>query len=174
MIPRTKWPMSQHLLIMAARLWGAIPSERLKTALVGPFGQRFLVGVWAVVFDEVGRVLIFRHTHDRAHPWGLPSGRLEARETPEQAVAREFHEEVGGSLRPTRLVRAHCEPDLPILRLAYLCDLEVPPVSPSVEVDRWGFFEFDNLPTSVRQAQRSTISMASNTSQPVLCRDAHI
>src|SRR4051794_5076216 len=59
------------------QMWGALPGESAKTWLLARLGPRFLVSVWAVIFDAEGRVLLFRHTHDRAHPWGLPSGRLE-------------------------------------------------------------------------------------------------
>lgn len=154
------------LLRAAARLWGALPNEQVKTELWARFGARFLVSVWAVVLDEAGRVLLFHHTHDRAHPWGVPSGRLERHETPEQAICREFAEEVGGRLRPRRLLGAFSEPDLCALRLAYQCDLEMPPSRPSIEIAEWQFFPSDALPPTVRPLQRSAIAAATGGAAP--------
>jgi len=143
-----------------ARLWGACPGEGLKLRLLAWLGPRFVVSVWAVVVADDGRVLLFRHTHDRAHPWGLPSGRLGARESPEAALRREFAEEVGGALCPERLVAALCEPGRPALRLVYRCVLAAPPRAPSVEVDRWAFFAPAALPPGVRALQRQAIAAA--------------
>jgi ADP-ribose pyrophosphatase YjhB (NUDIX family) len=143
-----------------ARWWGTLPNERLKTALVARLGPRFIVSTWAVIVDERGRVLLFHHTHDRRHPWGLPSGRLESDETPETAMAREFREEVSGALHVRRLVAALREPQLPALRLVYACDIAIPPARPSVEVDAWAYFSLSDLPFGVRPLQREAISLA--------------
>jgi len=123
-------------------------------------GPRFVVSVWAVIFDEGGQVLLFQHTHDRRHPWGLPSGRLESGETPEAAICREFREEVGGEIRVRQLVAALHEPHLPALRLAYACQVVSPPTAPSVEVDAWAYFAPAGLPTCVRAIQREAIARA--------------
>ena len=152
--------MRRRGLRALARLWGACPAERLKLWLLARLGPRFLVSVWAVVVAADGRVLLFRHTHDRVHPWGLPSGRLGAHESPEAALRREFTEEVGGELRPLALVAALCEPNLPALRLVYRCALVVPPCAPSVEVDGWAYFAPTALPASVRPLQRVAITQA--------------
>ncbi len=148
------------MLRLPARLWGILPNESLKTAVLAPFGPRFIVSVWAVVIDADDRVLLFRHTHDRAHPWGLPSGRLEGDETPEEALCREFQEEVAGQIVVRRLVAALREPKLPALRLAYACDVEVPPMATSIEVDGWAHFPLDDLPASLRGLQRHAITLA--------------
>jgi ADP-ribose pyrophosphatase YjhB (NUDIX family) len=134
------------------------------------------VSVWAVAIDVNDRVLLFRHTHDRAHPWGLPSGRVEGSETPEEALGREFHEEVGGRLSVRYLVAALREPELPALRLVYSCEIESPPMVTSVEVDRWAYFAVDGLPTTTRDLQRVAIALArgrADTSQPVITTRTH-
>jgi 8-oxo-dGTP diphosphatase len=43
------------------------------------------------IFDESGRILLVRERE----LWSYPGGRLEPGETPEQAAAREAHEEAG-------------------------------------------------------------------------------
>lgn len=149
--------MKRRLLTVAARLWGMPPGERAKMELVARLGPRFVVSVWAVIPDEVGRVLLFRHTHDAAHPWGLPSGRLEARERPEDPLRREFREEVRGAIRPLRLVAALPDQRPPALRLVHSCGLDAPPCTPSYEVDAWRFFALDDLPLNLRPKQRLAI-----------------
>ena len=113
-----------------------------------------------MVFDERGRVLLFHHTHDRRHPWGLPSGRLEAGEAPEAAIVREFREEVGGEISVGQLVAAPREPELPVLRLVYTCQIVSPPTAPSVEVDAWAYFCLVDLPACIRAIQREAITRA--------------
>jgi 8-oxo-dGTP pyrophosphatase MutT (NUDIX family) len=139
-------------------------------------GSRFIVSVWAVAIGVNDSVLLFRHTHDRAHPCGLPSGRVEGSETPEEALCREFHEEVGGMVSVRHLVAALREPELPALRLVYACDIESPPVVTSVEVDGWSYFAVDGFPPTIRHLQRVAIALARrqvDTSQWVIGTRTH-
>lgn len=59
--------------------------------------QREIHVVAGVILDNQGRVLIARRA-DKAHQgglWEFPGGKLEAGETPQQALARELFEELG-------------------------------------------------------------------------------
>ena len=50
----------------------------------------------AVIHDPAGRLLLIRRGHDPHRGlWSLPGGRIEAGESPEQAVVREVREETG-------------------------------------------------------------------------------
>lgn len=59
----------------------------------------------AIVYDEAGRLLLIRRGQPpHAGSWSLPGGRIEAGETPRQAVVREAAEETGLIVVPDRLV----------------------------------------------------------------------
>ena len=59
----------------------------------------------AVIKDAAGRLLLIRRGHEPgAGLWSLPGGRIEPRETDEQAVVREILEETGLRVACGRLV----------------------------------------------------------------------
>ncbi len=131
----------------------------MKTRVLALLGTQFVVSVWAICLDADGRVLLFYHTHDRAHPWGLPSGRVEGRESPEEAVTRELREEVGVVAEAGPLLAAFNDGGLAI-RLAFLCTLRSHEFRPSVEVSGWKYVAAPELPESVRPLQRRAIAAA--------------
>jgi 8-oxo-dGTP diphosphatase len=71
-----------------------------------PLGDRPLVLVAAVALIDVdGRVLIAQRPAGKsmAGLWEFPGGKLDAGETPEQALVRELHEELGIETRESCL-----------------------------------------------------------------------
>jgi 8-oxo-dGTP pyrophosphatase MutT (NUDIX family) len=72
-------------------------------------------GAGAVVVNPAGAVLlIYRHRFiPDTFGWELPSGRIDPGETPEQAAAREVHEETGWTIHGTRhLCSIHTSPGI--------------------------------------------------------------
>lgn len=143
-----------------ATLWGLFPFARVKGRLLWALGPRFLVGVMAVVFDGDGRIMMFRHTHDRRRPWGLPSGRVEGRESLDAALRRELLEESGFEVRVGPIVGAYRELEMPMVRVAYLCEIAGGSFRPSAEVDECRFLALGELPANLRATQRAAIGDA--------------
>jgi 8-oxo-dGTP diphosphatase len=56
-----------------------------------------MLEVVAAILERDGRILICRRTARQSHPlkWEFPGGKVEAGESPEQALARELEEELG-------------------------------------------------------------------------------
>jgi 8-oxo-dGTP diphosphatase len=56
-----------------------------------------MVRVVVGIIERRGRLLICRRKPEQVHPlkWEFPGGKVEAGETPEQALARELEEELG-------------------------------------------------------------------------------
>jgi 8-oxo-dGTP diphosphatase len=61
--------------------------------------------VAAAMIDETGRVLVQQRPPGKpmAGLWEFPGGKIDAGETPEQALARELHEELGIGVAPADL-----------------------------------------------------------------------
>jgi ADP-ribose pyrophosphatase YjhB (NUDIX family) len=60
-----------------------------------------------IIENDVGAVLLVRHTYVEPGTWMLPGGRLKGREQPSAAAAREMFEEVG--FRPEVIALAEFE-----------------------------------------------------------------
>ena len=56
-----------------------------------------MLQVVAAILEREGRILICRRTARQSHPlkWEFPGGKVESGETPEAALTRELHEELG-------------------------------------------------------------------------------
>lgn len=77
-----------------------------------------------VVMDEQGHVLLIRENYGKRR-YGLPGGRVDAGETPEEAVVREVREETGLEVAPSWLIGTIQNRDWnePMLILVYRCEV---------------------------------------------------
>lgn len=135
--------MKQRLFEM----WGRLPLPyklRYWLARLGVAG--FPVGVAAVIPDDEGRILMFRHTYRGRYPWGLPSGWLEAGEQPDRAVAREILEEAGLEVEGVRILHVHSAPDVRRIDMVFTGRLVGGTFRPSPEVTEMRWFARDELP----------------------------
>lgn len=126
------------------RLWRLLPMWL--HVLVTRFTQpKFNAGVSSLIFDEQGRVLLFKHTY-RKYEWGIPGGALEYREQPNDAVVREFHEETGMQIEVVRLLRVASAREFPHLGITYLCKITGGEFKPSHEISEMKYFDVNDLP----------------------------
>ena len=126
------------------RIWGIFPLwvQTLAARILRP---RFRMAVAALVFNEQGQVLLFKHTY-RKLAWGIPAGGLEYREQPIDAVIREFYEETGMTIEVERLLLAASARYFHHVSLVYLCKIVAGAFKESYEISEIRYFDVDNLP----------------------------
>jgi ADP-ribose pyrophosphatase YjhB (NUDIX family) len=126
------------------RMWRLLPMwvHVFATRLTQP---KFNAGVSALVFDEQGRVLLFKHTY-RKFEWGIPGGGLEYREQPADAMLREFFEETGMRIEIEKLLKVVSAREFPHLGIVYLCKIKSGEFKPSHEISEMRYFDVNDLP----------------------------
>ena len=99
-----------------------------------------------MVFDEQGRILLFKHTY-RKFEWGIPAGGLEYGEQPENAVVREFFEESGIQIKVEKLLLAESsKEDQRNISLIFLCTIVNGTFRESFEISEMKYFNVNDLP----------------------------
>ena len=106
---------------------------------------KFRAAVAAMIFDEQGRILLFKHTY-RKFEWGIPAGGLEYGEQPEQAIVREFFEETGMQIKVEKLLLAESSKEDHNISLIYLCKITSGTFKESNEISEMKYFDANNLP----------------------------
>ncbi|MDO5661128.1 MAG: NUDIX hydrolase [Brachybacterium sp.] len=90
------------------RLVSAVPPV-LRRAVVGRVvlwtQPRFLIGVCSVLTAPDGRILLLEHRFWNGGKWGVPSGHMGHRESPQRTATRELLEETGLRPRDLRIAR---------------------------------------------------------------------
>src|SRR6266550_3934655 len=133
-------------------LWRYVPgSVRRRMVRVGQ--RRFTVTAGALIFDDLGRLLLLEHVFRPDSGWGLPGGFISPGEEPEEALRRELREEVGLELKDvqflfTRTIRRPRQIEI------YFRAKPVGRAEPcSFEIKRAEWFALDKLPPQLSQDQ---------------------
>jgi 8-oxo-dGTP diphosphatase len=137
------------------RIWRAMPLwvHFFAAKLVRP---RFRAAVAALVFDEQGRILLFKHTY-RKFEWGIPAGGLEHREQPADAIVREFHEETGVQIEIERLLTAVSAREDHHISMVYLCRIVSGEFKESLEISEMKYFPVDEMPAMMLTTEKELI-----------------
>jgi ADP-ribose pyrophosphatase YjhB (NUDIX family) len=126
------------------RVWRLMPMW-VHVLAMKIFRPKFRAAVAALLFDEQGRVLLFRHTY-RKFEWGIPAGGLEHREQPADAIVREFYEETGMNIETVRLLTVVSAREDHHLTSVYLCKIVDGEFKPSYEISEIKYFDVNDLP----------------------------
>lgn len=161
--------LRKRLLVTA---WGMLPLPGwLRAVVLWSVLPKFLVGAVAVIFDDEGRVLLFKHTYRSECPWGLPSGWLKKGEHAHDAIVRELFEESGYQARVLRSVVIGGDSKAQRLDLYYECELTGGQFRPSAEVSQADFFSLDQLPGCLEPFHRQVITYTACHPERSICQD---
>lgn len=122
----------------AMPMWMHVLASRLVRA-------RFQAAVAALIFNEQGQVLLFKHTY-RKFEWGIPAGSLEHREQPADAIVREFFEETEMKLEVLKLLTVVSAKEDHHLTVIYLSKIVSGEFKPSNEISEMKYFDINELP----------------------------
>jgi ADP-ribose pyrophosphatase YjhB (NUDIX family) len=137
------------------RLWRVMPMwiHLLASRIVRP---RFRMAVGAMIFDEHGRILLFKHTY-RKLEWGIPAGGLEHREQPDRAIVREFFEETSMQIEVQKLLLAQSAKEDHHVSLIYLCKIASGTFKESLEISEIKYFSINEMPDMMLSAEKELI-----------------
>lgn len=115
---------------------------------------QFVIGVFGIIFDEQGRVLLAHRTDYDL--WNLPGGGLEIGETPWEGVIREIKEETGFNAEIIKLQGIYSKPDKNEIVFSFICKIIDGQITANQEADKIEYFEIDKIPknTSPKQVLR--------------------
>lgn len=122
------------------------------------------LGAFAVITNTEGHVLLCHRTDREA--WNLPGGRVEAGETPWQALVREVEEEVGLVVQASQLVGVYSVPSRADLVFTFRCSQWSGEPRVSNEASQVAWFSPSELPLSTlhRHVERIHDALANHNS----------
>ncbi len=140
------------------RIWRTLPLwvHFLAAKLVRP---KFRAAVAALIFDDHGQILLFKHTY-RKFEWGIPAGGLEHREQPADAIKREFFEETSMQIQVERLLTVVSAREDHHLGMIYLCKITGGEFKESHEISEMKYFPVNQLPAMMLTTEKELIQWA--------------
>jgi 8-oxo-dGTP diphosphatase len=139
------------------QVWRTLPMW-IHVLAMRMFRPKFRAAVAALIFDEQGRILLFKHTY-RKFEWGIPAGGLEYGEQPEKAIVREFLEETDMQIKVEKLLLADSSKEDHNISLIYLCKIMSGTFKGSFEISEMKYFDVYDLPQMLF-AEKDLIRMA--------------
>ena len=140
------------------RIWRTLPLwvHFLAAKLVRP---KFRAAVAALIFDDHGQILLFKHTY-RKFEWGIPAGGLEHREQPADAIKREFFEETSMQIQVERLLTVVSAREDHHLGMIYLCKITGGEFKESHEISEMKYFPVNQLPAMMLTTEKELTQWA--------------
>ena len=136
-------------------LWRVLPiPKKMRGPILWVGNRKFIIGIAALIFNERGEILLFKHTYRTDCDWGFPGGYLKGREDPGDAIKREIWEEAGLQVRILGLLEIIRSEEMPRLEVLFRAELlgELR-FKPSHEVSEARFFPLDGLPELLPEHQ---------------------
>jgi 8-oxo-dGTP diphosphatase len=128
---------------------------------------QFEIGVHAIVFDDMKRVLM-AHRRDM-DLWDLPGGGMDHGELPTDAAIRETKEETGLDVEVERLLIIATTPEN-ILGFTFLCKIVGGEITTTDESDDVRFFGQNELPEHMSPRKRAMIEYSAQNPKEVVYR----
>lgn len=148
------------------RLWRSrYMPETLRSLALYLINMKYIVGVLAIVTDEDGRVLLFRHTYYSENPWGLPGGAAK-HEDMEEALRREMREECHQEISIHHNIGI-VQWDRRKIDFLFACSIADGKFTPSEEVAESDFFHLNALPGMRPHHKAMLAEIGVLTSSPV-------
>lgn len=95
------------------------------------YPKKVIVSAKAIIQYQ-GKILLIRETAHHGDVWDLPGGKIEYGELPEQTVVREVREELGLSIKPSKLLGVWhfftTQHKFQIVCITYLCNVVGEPI----------------------------------------------
>ena len=141
--------MSRLLALLPATIHRAALTWAQKILLFRhEFIRRPTVICSVIVQNELGQIMLVRHSYREPDIWMLPAGRMTRNETPISAARRELHEEVGCNLDDAQLIEFEDEEfwDSRFHTFVVGGSTRAIPSPDLREIDQVAFFDLSGLP----------------------------
>ena len=106
--------------------------------------KKYTVGVVGIIYYEKKILLVYPSYQ---YCWCLPGGFVENNETAREALKREIKEELNLEIMIKEMLDVVIDHKRRATNIVFLCEIEsVQAVKINNEIDRFGFFDINNLP----------------------------